>query len=308
MTLIKLGYSPKSKYKWKQFVVGSEEYKLTEYNNKIVVQIHERLWELVKVMINMKSKGWDNIIDIDGRRRAGKSTLAFTIAYLLNPNMTINNFVSGLEEAPDKIEKAKEEDVLIFDEGSLVAGSKDAMSKKSKQLHKIIDVIGQKRLTLIFVMPSFLSISRQIIVEHSMFLIRVGVKRKTLARGLFQCYKNKRMRQLYDISKKDPKLGKKVKHSFNGKFIDFHLPFEEDYFKLKNKSMHEAINPEYNKPKKLNESELKTNFMMKFKENNLDIPNETIAKGFGMSKAEFYRRKKNYLTTHGGEKSSFQSL
>ena len=302
MTLIKLGYSPRKKYKWEELGKDSEEYNLKEYNGKMVVQIHEKLWGMIKTIKDMKSKGWDNIFNVDGRRRSGKSTITFTIAYLLNPNLTIDNFVSGLDEAPDKIEKAKEEDVLIFDEGSLVAGSKDAMTRQSKQLHKIIDVIGQKRLTLIFVMPSILSISRQIVVDHSMFLIRVGVKKRTLSRGMFKVYKNRRMKQLYDISKKDPRLAKKIKHSFNGKFVDFHLEFEEDYFKLKNRSMHEAINPDFNKPKKLNESQLKTEFMMKFKENNPSTSNESIANGFGISEAAFYKRKQNYLTTHGVEK------
>lgn len=293
MTLINLGYSPKEKYKWKQLPLDFQE---LEYNGKLVIKVHEGLWKLICVIKDMKGKGWDNIFNIDGRRRAGKSTLAFTLAYLLNPNLTINNFVAGLEEAPDKIEKAKDEDVLIFDEGSLVAGSKDKMTSQSKQLHRIIDVIGQKRLTLIFVMPSILNISREIIVDHSMFFIRVGVHGKTLTRGLFKVYKNKKMKKFYDDSKKDFKLGKKVKHSFNGKFVDFHLPFEEEYFKLKRESMLEAINPKANKKKVLNESQYKTQLMMNFKDNCPEIPNVTISRGFGMSKQEFYRRKKQHIT------------
>lgn len=299
MTLIKLGFSPQNKYLWK---VLPTDYDEVGYNGKPVIKFHERLWELNKTGWDMKHKGWDNIFLIDGRRRAGKSTLGFTWAYLINPNLTIDNFVSGISEFPSKIDKAKDMDVLFVDEGTLVASSKDTMTKQSKQLHKILDVCGQKKLTIIFCMPSFLSVSRQIVVDHSMFLVRVGVKRKTLARGLFKCYKNKRMKQLYDDSKKDYKLGKKVKHSFDGKFVDFHLPFEDEYFKLKNKSMHEAINPEYNKPKKPNASQIKNELMMKFKENNPDIPNEAIYKGFGMSKTEYYRRQRAFKSTHGVEK------
>ena len=289
MTLINLGYSPRAKHKWKELPL---DYPEEEHNNKKVIKFHKKLFGLIKVILDMKEKGWDSIIIIDGRRRSGKSTLAMTIAYLLNPNITINNYVSGLEETPEKIGKAKEKDVLIFDEGSLVAGSKDAMTKKSKQLHKIIDVIGQKKLTLIFCIPSILSMSRQIVCDHSMFLIRVGVSKKALTRGKFRVYKNRKMKQLYDISKKDARLAKKVKHSFNGKFVDFHLPFEEEYFNLKNRSMNEAINPEsVMKDKPLTESQIKSKLIFNFKKNNPDITNKNIWIGFGMCESEFYRHK-----------------
>ncbi len=299
MTLIKLGYSPKNnRYKWKQLPLDFIE---KEYNGKLVIKFHEKLWELLKVIVKMKSKGWDSIILIDGRRRSGKSTLMMQIAYLLDPNITIDNYVAGLEESPEKIAKAKDCSPLLFDEGSLVASSKDVMSKKSKQLHKIIDVIGQKRLTLIFCMPSMLSMSRSIVVDHAMFLIRVGVEKKTLRRGKFKVYKNKRMKQLYDIGKKDPRLMKKVKKSFDGKFEDFHLPFEDEYFKLKNTSMNEALNPDIYKKKSLTESEIKTNLMLAFKQNNPDIPITIISKGFGFSKDEYYRRQRVFKRTHGGK-------
>jgi len=299
MTLIKLGFEPKQKYKWKELPINFPD---ENYNEKIVVTFHKKLWGLVKVIIDMKKKGWDNIFNIDGRRRAGKSTLGFTIAYLLNPNLTINNFVSGLEEAPEKIDKAKDGDVLLFDEGSLVVGSKDAMSKQSKQLHKIIDVIGQKRLTLIFVMPSFLNISRQIIYDHSMFLIKVGVSKTTLQRGKFKVYKNKQMKQLYTLGKKDPRLMNKVKANFNGKFVDFHLPFEKDYFKLKRASMQEAIDPTTKKKEAtispLIISKIKTELMINFKQNCPDVPDRIICNGFSISRNEYYRRKRGYQSSN----------
>ncbi len=291
MTLIKLGYDPKNKSKWKEL---PNDFVDEEYNKKLVVHFHEGLWKLIKVIIKMKQKGWDSILLIDGRRRSGKSTLAMQIAYLLDPNLTIDNYVSGIEEAPDKISKIKNESALIFDEGSLVAGSRDTMQTQSKQLHKVIDVIGQKRLTIIFCMPNFTNISRQIVVDHSMFLIRTGVKKKTLERGLFKVYKNKRMKQLYEMAKKNPKYQRKISHSFNGKFKDFHLPFEEEYFKLKLSSMNEALNPNRKKNKILTESDYKTQFIVKFKELCPDVTDETIWKGFGISKAEYYRRRRLY--------------
>ena len=290
MTMIKLGYTPQNKYKWKVLQNSFEE---KEYNKKKVIKFNILLWGMLKVIVDMKAKGWDNIVLIDGRRRSGKSTLAMTIAYLLNPNISIDNYVSGLEESPRKIDKAKDEDVLIFDEGSLIAGSKDAMTKQSKQLHKIIDVIGQKRLTLLFCMPSFLSMSKNLVLDHSMFLIKVGVSKKTLERGRFKVYKNEKMKRLYLESKKDPKQRRRIAKSFNGRFEDFHLPFEEEYFKLKTRSMQEAINPESVKSEKpLTELEVRNKYMMSFKDNCPECSNLTIARGFGVSKVTFYHVKR----------------
>lgn len=291
MTLINLGYNPKNKNKWKELPL---DFSAKEYNGKKVVKFHEKLWTLIKVIIDMKTKGWDSILLIDGRRRSGKSTLAMQIAYLLDPDLSIDNYISGLEDAPLQIEKAKDGAPLIFDEGSLVAGSKDTMSAQSKKLHKIIDVIGAKQLTLIFCMPSFLDISRSIVMNHAMFLIRVGTK-KTLARGIFRVYKNKKMKRLYDLSKKDPTLAKKVMYSFNGKFLDFHLPFEKEYFKLKLASMTEAITGKNNrhentlKPEEI-KSKYKTQLIIDFIETVPEVPKTKVAKGFKMSRQELYRR------------------
>lgn len=296
MTLINLGYSPRSRYKWKELPLDFEE---KEFGGKKVIKFHKKLWEQTRVIFDLRSKGWDSILLIDGRRRSGKSTLAMQIGYLLDPNLSIDNYVSGIEDSPKKIDKAKDESCLIFDEGSLVVGSKDAMSKQSKQLHKIIDVVGQKRLTLIFCMPSFTSISRQIVVDHSMFLIRVGVNRKTLARGHFKVFKNKRMKQLYDLTKKDPRLSKKVKHSFNGKFEDFHLPFEKQYFDLKKQSMQEAINPTSKGNPVLDLSKEKTKIMMNFRKECPEVTVKSIARGFGISTREFFRRQKLYNEKNG---------
>ena len=296
MVMLTLGYDNREKYNW---IIISNDYSKTHYNRKLVVRIHAKLWEKVKNIMKYQKKGYDTLLLIDGARRTGKSTLGKTIAYLINPNGTINNFVAGLEEAPDKIDKAKEEDYLFFDEGSLVASSKDGMTKLNKQLEKIIDVIGIKKLVLIFCMPTFFGISRAISVDHSRFLLHVYTGKK-LERGKFAYFSTKKKKLLYIIGKKNFGSYAKPRRSWLGKFDDFKLPFEDDYEKLKAQSLKEALgtNKESKKNKKpKTRSDYLTEFIGKFKDNCPEIKAELIWKGFGTSKTEYYRRKKVYASS-----------
>ena len=291
MTLIKLGYDPKEQFNWK---VLSNDYIDLMYNNKFVININTLLWKKVQNIILVRKKGFDSIILIDGDRRTGKSTIAKTIAYLLNSDLTIDNYVAGLQEAPDKLDKAVDESVLIFDEGSLVANSKESMRTLNVNLEKIVDVIGQKKLCLIFCMPSFFNISRSIAVSHSRFLIHTYVD-KDLNRGRFVYFSTKRKKFLYIIGKKNNHAYNKPAANFNGRFVDFKLPFEDEYLRLKMDSLKEALNPDpkkKNEVSKLQRAKLVTELMINFKENCPEVANEVISKGFNISSREFYRRKR----------------
>ena len=287
MVMLKLGYDSREKYNWK---ILPNDYSETHYNNKLVVCYHAKLWEKIKNIMKYQKKGYDTPLLIDGHRRTGKSTIAKSTAYLINPNLTINNFVPGLEEAPDRIAKAKENDVLIFDEGSLVANSKDGMTKLNKQLEKIIDVIGIKRLVLIFCMPSFFKISQTIAIQHSRFLIHVYTGKK-LERGKFMYFGTKKKKLLYEIGKKNYGSYKKPRSNWTGKFVDFVLPFEEDYEKLKAESLAEALGVGDKKNKPMTRSQLQTEYIVNFKKNNPEVTDKNIWIGFGISKSEYYRRR-----------------
>jgi len=291
MVLINLGYDPRKTYRWK---VLPSEYSKEYYNKKLVIRVHQKLWEKVKNIMKYQKKGWDTLILIDGARRSGKSTIGKTIAYLINPYLTINNFVAGIEEAPEKIAKAKQKDVLFFDEGSLIANSKDAMRRKNVQLEKIIDVVGVKKLVLIFCMPSFFSISRSLAIQHSRFLIHIYTGKK-LERGKFMYFGTKRKKKLYTIGKKKFESYRKPKSNWTGKFVDFKLPFEDAYEKLKAESLREALGLSKKGEKKvLTRSDYLTEFLIKFKENNPEVSDKIISKGFGISTREYYRRKARY--------------
>ncbi len=243
MAIIQLGYVPLTK-KWIELKdidpAKKKEYVPKYYNSYLVIPIDRFLWNKIKNVIALRKKGYDAIIIIDGKRRTGKSTLAQTIGYLLYPKLSIKNFVKGLEDAPTVLEETKDEGVIIFDEGSLTAASKDVMKKKNRQILKIIDVIGQKRLTLIFCLPEFFELARPIAITHSLFLIHIYTERD-LTRGRYCYFGTKKKRVLYERGKKNYGSYLSPKADAIGLFYDFKTPFEKEYLKLKRESLAEAF-------------------------------------------------------------------
>ncbi len=278
MVYVRLGYVPKKK-KW----IELKNYTEPKYNNYLVVTIDRFLWKKVLNIIMLRKKGYDAIIVIDGKRRTGKSTLAQTIAYLLNPNMTVDNFVKGIEDAIETLDKLKEEDVIIFDESSLAFNSKDAMKKSTVQLLKVIDVIGQKRLAMICCLPEFFSLQRPISITHSLFLIHIYTDKK-LIRGRFAYFGTKKKRMLYEIGKKNFNSYRKPTSDFVGQFPDFKLPFEEEYQKLKMDSLKEAMGIRVEKKMSFEQrKELILYFLPNVEKMKKKITNEELGILFGVS-------------------------
>ncbi len=189
----------------------------------------------------IQKKGWDGILEIDGGRRVGKSTMGMTIGTILDPeNFGIDSIIIGMDDAAEKIENAKEESVLLMDEGVLALSSKDAMKKAHKKLDKIIQIMGQKRLILIIILPSFFELLKSIAVTHSLFLIHCYAS-PTMERGYFCYFNTKQKKILYEYGKKHYGSYKYPEAEFEDRFIDFQYPFKAEYLKLKKKSLLEAL-------------------------------------------------------------------
>ncbi len=237
------------------------------------------------------NKDWDAPILIDGPERSGKSTLAMTIGYYLSDTkLGPNNFASGLGDASRKIKDLPYKSVLIIDEGGLVFRSTDHANKEQRQLLKILDVVGVKGLTIIICLPSFFDLNKTIALRRSRFLIHVYTDNEW-TRGRAVYFSNKKKKILYDLGKKNFGSYKKPKASFTFKFTDFKPEWYGEYLKIKEKSMIEALDLG---KMEVNPSTILTKLMGKFRDNNPDIPHELIWKGFGVSKTEYYRRRKQY--------------
>ncbi len=198
--------------------------------------LQKRLESVKKII----KKNWDAVILIDGQERSGKSTLGMTIGCYFDPNFNTSNMAAGMEDAARMIRDCKEGAVIMVDEGSLVFNSKDAMRKENKNLMKILDVVGQKRITFIVILPSFFDLNKQIAVRRSRFLLHVYTDKK-MNRGRFMYFSNNKKPKLYFNGKKNFGSYRKPRSSFRGVFTDYKPEWYDEYLKIKRKSLEEAM-------------------------------------------------------------------
>ena len=194
-------------------------------------------------------KNWDCVILIDGKERAGKSTLGFTCAwYLSDGTITIENLAKDTDDAIKKIETLPDKSILMIDEGSLSFSSKDAMRNEQKKIMKILDVVGQKNLTIIIILPSFFELAKAIAVRRSRFLLHVYTDEE-LMRGRFAYFGEQTKPKLYDYGRKNFGSYDFPEADFVGRFTDFKVPFFEQYLLLKKASLLSALKTEIKIPK-----------------------------------------------------------
>lgn len=190
-----------------------------------------------------QKKKFDIVFIIDGNEGGGKSTLSFICGwYLAKGKITMNNLAEGTGDAIAKLHNLPDKSVLIIDEGSLMFSSRDAMRSENRQLLKILNVIRQKLMILIVVAPTFFELEKYLAYRRSNFLLHVYVDKKTGRRGKFMYFGSKNKRKLYILGKKNYGSYAKPRSNFVGPFPDFKLPFDEEYQKLKKKSLMEVFN------------------------------------------------------------------
>lgn len=218
--------------KWKEW---------EEETGNLTINLHNRLREKLDNIKKIVKRKWDAVFIIDGNERIGKSTLGMTAAwYLSDGKLTLNNFATGMSDAAQKIEDLPDNSILFVDEASLVFNSKDAITREGKKLAKILDVVGQKNMIFILVLPSFFDLNKSIATRRSKFLLHVYTA-NDMKRGRFTYFSPNKKRQLYTFGKKNFGSYAKPKSDWIGDFDDFHLPFDEEYKELKKRSLAEAL-------------------------------------------------------------------
>jgi hypothetical protein len=236
------------------------------------------------------SKNWDAVILIDGKERSGKSTLGFACAwYLSNGTITINNLAKDTEDAIKKIEELPDKSILMIDEGSLSFSSKDALRSEQKKLMKILDVVGQKNLCIIVILPSFFDLAKQIACRRSRFLLHVYTD-DFLNRGRFAYFGEKKKRILYDYGKKNYGSYDYPEADFIGRFTDFKVPFFEEYLRLKKESLMSALKAEIKAPHPSERITLMRNILANYLYHKYRVPQKEIAELFNKHGIETAQR------------------
>lgn len=249
---------------------------------------------LIQKLDNVKSiikRNWDCVILIDGMERSGKSTLGLTCAwYISEGELTLDNVASDSDDAIRKLERLPDRSVIMIDEGSLIFSSKESMSAEQKKLIKIMNVIGQKNMVFIIVLPSFFDLNKFIAVNRSRFLLHVYTNRH-LDRGRFCFFSEHKKKILYEYGKKHFNSYKFPKASFVGSFGNF-FPFdnEQDYKDIKKKSLFDAFHKNEVIVKDIQEGiilKFYNNFQELCKKRSIEIPRHELGACFGYKKTSF---------------------
>lgn len=226
-----------------------------------MVYINNLLKQRLDSIKKIQKKNWDCVILIDGKERSGKSTLGLTIGAYLQKSFSIGNVASDTADAKKKAATLRKGSVLLIDEGSLVFNSKDSMAKEQRQLLKIMDVIGQKNMVFIIILPAIFDLNKTIAVRRSRFLLHVYTD-KRLNRGRFCYFGENKKAYLYEYGKKNVGSYAKPESNFQGRFVDYN-PLGPEYLELKKQSLIAALD---DGEKKVDIVQFKKQLMMKIVE------------------------------------------
>jgi len=281
-------YFDEKKRKWLE--VETKDWKQFEAENFVTtINLHHRLREKLDNIKKIVKRKWDAVFIIDGHERIGKSTLGMTCAwYLSNAKLTIENFAAGMTDAAEKVERLPDKSILFVDEGSLVFNSKDSMTREAKKLQKVLDVVGQKNMVFIIVLPSFFDLNKNIATRRSKFLLHAYTA-NDMQRGRFTYFGPNKKRHLYALGKKNFGSYTKPRSDWLGSFDDFQPPFNDEYIRLKRKSLSEALSGDAKGDGKLKIADLRAMYVQRILNSfNGRITTTELAESLGMSVKTIY--------------------
>ena len=88
-----------------------------------------------------------------GSERSGKTTLSLRLAYAVEPTLTMDNFIFSFEDFKKVLDGNKKLKVVVIDEGAISLFSREAMKYETRELIKVITILGHRNLLVIINIP-----------------------------------------------------------------------------------------------------------------------------------------------------------
>lgn len=254
-------------------------------NEEPIVYLDGKLKKQLDKVKKRQASDNDATILICGPEGSGKSTLALVVSYYLsNGQLTLDNVCVGSDDTKNKIHKIKK-GVIMNDEGSLDLSSTDVMTKKQKDLTKILNVCRQLNNILVIVAPSFFRLASYIAIERSLFLL--NVYQNKAERGYFSYYGTKKKNLVYYLGKQQHLLSgayKKVKPKFRGRFTKFN-PFGDAYIKLKE----DTLKSLFEQDKKITKKSILKELVKKKKDECPELTHKELGNLYGVNERTIFR-------------------
>jgi hypothetical protein len=169
---------------------------LNKKGEEVSLFIHDDVknnFEIVKKAV--KFKGWDNVIVISGLPGVGKSTIAQQICKFLDPTFNVDRVSFKARDFRDSTSHGEDGQAFMLDES--FADMNTSLSKDPEFIATInhLQLIRQKHLFLVLVLPDFFSLHKNIAIFRSSFLF--VVYSEDFERGTYAVFDREAKRDLY---------------------------------------------------------------------------------------------------------------
>ena len=136
------------------------------YEKKLYIAnpIHDNL---KKSKIAVLKKGWDYVAIVSGIPGVGKSTFAQALAKYLDPNFTSKNICFTAKEFKEKTSAGTKGQAFILDESFADMNANLSKNPEFIALINHLQLIRQRNLFLILVLPDFFSLAKNIAIFRS---------------------------------------------------------------------------------------------------------------------------------------------
>lgn len=177
------------------------------------------------------TKDWDYVALVTGLPGSGKSNFAITMAKYLCPWFDDNYIAFDDNDFIDITTKAKKHSAVILDESFASLNSKVTMSKEFLRIINHLQIIRQKNLFIILVLPNFFDLNKGVAMyrSHHLFLC---YGKEFGDRGNFCAFGREEKKQLYIKGLKFMNYYAE-KANFHGKFFKQKVIDEEVYLQKK---------------------------------------------------------------------------
>lgn len=154
--------------------------------------------------ISQLKKDWDQVWFIDGKEGDGKSVLAMTLAYYVNPEESrhtlLDRIIVNIDEADKVLLSSQPFEAVVIDESFGGMSASGSMSKINRLLQRRFTEIRAKNLFVFILAPSFMDIQRYFAIWRSKALIHVYTKDES--RGYAAFFNANTKKKLYILGKK----------------------------------------------------------------------------------------------------------
>lgn len=189
----------------------------------------------------------DMILAYVGNEGTGKSTIALQTALTIDQNFSVNNIAFDIDEFLLIVQKAKQYDVVIFDEAVMGLYAKDGQKNTTVEIEKLLTTYRWKNLFVILCIPDILMLTPYFRGRRVRGMVRTILMKNNdtgeLDKGFFKYYSQTKIKAI----KRDINTRRTMwpLPNFDGRFCKMpdDNPHWVEYLKMKKgRSTHKKVN------------------------------------------------------------------